>query len=403
MSSTKASGRALPAQLNVIRGDIEGEVITRYAAGAQAQQAELCCPTVYDHNYLKILPQEIIEKDYGCGDPSKYVRTGETVLDLGSGAGKICYILSQKVGAQGKVIGVDFNDAMLSLARQYQDEMAEKIGYSNIVFRKGKIQDLSLALEPVEQRLVSRPVQSVEQMSEFETFCEELRATDPLVAGDSVDVIVSNCVLNLVRPRDKRQLFDEMYRVLRKGGRCVISDIVCDEPPTEAILNDPELWSGCIAGALEEGEFLAMFEQAGFYGISVLERQEEPWRTIDGVQFRSLTVLAYKGKEGPCLERNQAVVYKGPWKCVKDDDGHTLCRGEYTAVCDKTYRIMTDPQGPYAGHILGLEPLHEISLEKAQAYDCNKSRRRGPRELKGVDYNETRDASAEDCCGPECC
>ena len=85
--------------------DIEREVKTRYAAGAREAEAALCCPVTYDPKYLKILPKEIIERDYGCGDPSEYVSAGETVLDLGSGGGKICYILAQKVGTAGSVIG----------------------------------------------------------------------------------------------------------------------------------------------------------------------------------------------------------------------------------------------------------------------------------------------------------
>ena len=92
--------------------DIEATVLKRYQAGAQTLEPKLCCPTSYEADYLKILPQEIIEKDYGCGDPSRHVNAGETVLDLGSGAGKICYILAQKVGASGTVLGVDFNDKM---------------------------------------------------------------------------------------------------------------------------------------------------------------------------------------------------------------------------------------------------------------------------------------------------
>ena len=95
----------------------ESEVRKRYAAGAQAAEAKLCCPVDYNTEYLKVIPQEVIERDYGCGDPSKYLREGETVLDLGSGTGKICFIAAQVVGPKGKVIGVDMTDEMLEVAR----------------------------------------------------------------------------------------------------------------------------------------------------------------------------------------------------------------------------------------------------------------------------------------------
>jgi arsenite methyltransferase len=385
-------------------GNIENEVIRRYANGAQQVEPELCCPTQYDSRYLDMLPQEIIEKDYGCGDPSIYVSEGETVVDLGSGAGKLCYIMSQKVGARGQVIGVDFNDAMLTLARKYRGEMAEKLGYANTRFVKAKIQDLALDLGLVEERLQSQPIKTIEQFSDFEAECERLRCEQPLIPDSSVDVVVSNCVLNLVRQQDKEKLFSEIFRVLKRGGRAVISDIVCDEDPTESILSNPELWSGCISGAFREDLFLEMFEKAGFYGVEILSRQSEPWQVIEGIEFRSLTVRAFKGKEGPCLERSQAVIYKGPWKSVRDDDGHMFHRGQRMAVCDKTYSIMTNPSSPYAKDIIAMPPMVIVPLEEAPPFNCKGPSIRHPRETKGMEYNETRLADGSACdCGPGTC
>jgi SAM-dependent methyltransferase len=385
------------------RYNIEQTVLERYQDGAKAVQPSLCCPTSYDADYLQILPQEIIEKDYGCGDPSRHVRAGETVLDLGSGAGKICYILAQKVGVNGKVIGVDFNDEMLNLARKYQGQIGETLGYNNVTFVKGKIQDLQLNLAKLETWLKTHPVQTLEDLSACEQEGDRLRREEPLIPDNSVDVVVSNCVLNLVKPTDKDQLFREIFRILKAGGRAIISDIVCDEDPTESILNDPDLWSGCIAGAFREDEFLKRFEVAGFYGVEILERQTEPWQVIDGIEFRSLTVRAYKGKEGECWERKQAVVYRGPWKQVMDDDGHIFCRGERMAVCDKTFQIMTNNHSPYQADIIGLEPQLEISLAQAKPFDCNTKAIRHAREMKDGDYRVTT-INENDCCSPgECC
>ncbi len=383
--------------------DVEQAVLERYQDGAKTVQPSLCCPTSYEADYLKILPQEILEKDYGCGDPSRHVQAGETVLDLGSGAGKICYILAQKVGASGRVLGVDFNDDMLALARKYQAQITEALGYDNVQFLKGKIQDLQLDLAKVETWLAVHPVHTLDAWKALESEGDRLRRWEPLVADNSVDVVVSNCVLNLVKPTDKDQLFQEIFRVLKRGGRAIISDIVCDEPPTDRILNDPDLWSGCIAGAFLEAEFLQRFEAAGFYGVEILERQAAPWQVIDGVEFRSLTVRAYKGKEGACWERKQAVVYQGPWKQVVDDDGHVFCRGERMAVCDKTFQIMTRPDSPYQQDMIGLEPQVTIPLEEAQPFDCKTKAVRHAREMKGSDYRITV-SHDEDCCSPgPCC
>lgn len=377
--------------------DIERAVLDRYQAGAQAVQPSLCCPTDYETRYLDIIPEEILEKDYGCGDPSRHVLPGETVLDLGSGAGKICYILSQKVGKDGSVIGVDFNDTMLDLARRYERQIAEKLGYQNTKFVKGKIQDLGLNLDKTQQWLDRHPVHSLDDWAAFEAERDRLRRDEPLIPDSRVDVVVSNCVLNLVRPQDKRQLFQEIFRVLKRGGRAVISDIVCDEPPTETILNDPELWSGCISGAFREPEFLEMFESVGFYGVEILERQTEPWQVVDGIEFRSLTVRAYKGKEGDCWERNQAVIYKGPWKQVRDDDGHVYHRGQRMAVCDKTFQILTRPESPYGDDIIPVPPHQDIPLDRAAAFDCRRDSLRHPRETKGDDYRDTTSGNSG-CC-----
>jgi len=204
--------------------DIETAVRTRYGAASQKKEEALCCPVEYDPPYLKILPAEIIERDYGCGDPSRFVRAGETVLDLGSGGGKICYIASQIVGEKGRVIGVDANREMLALANKYLDEIAKKIGFANTEFRYGKIQDLRLNLSLVDEYLNDKPIKTANDFFNYESFTENIKREKPLVADDSVDVILSNCVLNLVKPEDKEQMFAEMFRVLKKGARTAVCD-----------------------------------------------------------------------------------------------------------------------------------------------------------------------------------
>src|SRR5947207_7025634 len=270
----------------------------RYAAGAKAAEAKLCCPVAYDTEYLTEIPQEVIDRDYGCGDPTKYLREGETVLDLGSGTGKICFIAAQIVGPKGKVIGVDMTDEMLEVARRNAPIVAERIGYANVEFRKGRIQGLALDLELLDRELKQNPITNAASFLAADALAEELRVKHPLIASDSIDVVVSNCVLNLVEPKSKRQLFDEIFRVLEKGGRTVISDIVSDEEVPEEMQNDPELWSGCISGAFMEEGFLAAFENAGFYGIQILNRDADPWRTVQGIEFRPVTIQAFKGKQG---------------------------------------------------------------------------------------------------------
>ena len=381
--------------------DVETAVRERYGAASQEKEAALCCPVEYDPRYLKVLPDEIIERDYGCGDPSTFVKTGETVLDLGSGGGKICYIASQIVGKSGKVIGVDTNTEMLALANKYRDEMAQKIGYGNTEFCYGKIQDLKLDLSLVDEYLEKNPIKTADDFFAYEAFVTKSKAEKPLIESTSVDVILSNCVLNLVKPEYKEQMFDEMFRVLKKGGRVAISDIVSDEDVPEHLQNDAELWSGCISGAFREDLFLEAFERAGFYGMEIVKRDEKPWRVVEGIEFRSVTVVAYKGKQGLCWERNQAVIYNGPWKKVIDDDGHILERGQRMAVCDKTFQIYS--KEPYKDQITAIEPIENIELKNATEFNCKQTAKRHPRETKGLKYNLT-DLSGEMCGdGGDCC
>jgi len=382
----------------------ESVVKDRYAEGANARQEALCCPVEYDTKYLEIIPDEVIERDYGCGDPSRWVKEGETVLDLGSGTGKICFIASQIVGAEGKVIGVDMTDDMLEVAYRNQPIVAERVGYDNVEFRKGRIQDLGLDLNALEERLQESPVDDANSFLAAEELAAELRVKKPLIESDSIDIVVSNCVLNLVCKENRRQMFEEIHRVLKRGGRAVISDIVCDEEVPQDLQDDPELWSGCISGAFLEDEFLQAFEDAGFYGVRILKLDEEPWQTVKGIEFRSITIEAYKGKEGICLERNQAVIYKGPFKKVLDDDGNAMERGKRYAVCDKVYNIYKSEA--YEDMFEFVDPNTEVPKDKAEPFDCSVTRIRDPRETKGQDYDATTEAS--DCCSPdsggsECC
>jgi ubiquinone/menaquinone biosynthesis C-methylase UbiE len=381
--------------------NVEEAVRDRYSRAAERPVAELCCPTRYDPALLEVIPQEVRERDYGCGNPAPYLRDGDTVLDLGSGSGKIAFIASQVVGPGGNVIGVDMNDEMLALSRRSAPEVARRVGHANVAFRKGRIQDLALDLDRLDARLRARPVRSAGDLRHLEAEVARWRATEPLIASDSIDVVISSCVLNLVRPEDKEALFREIHRVLERGGRAVISDIVSDEDVPESLMRDPDLWSGCVSGALREDRFLLAFEDAGLYGVTLLERTERPWRVVQGIEFRSVVVAAYKGKEGPCLDRKQAVIYKGPFREVADDDGHLLRRGVRTAVCEKTFAILA--REPYREHVELVAPRELVPLEAARPFPCaDEPLVRDPRETKGDGYVETTQAKD---CGPNgsCC
>lgn len=361
---------------------MDGAILERYSTASKGYENGLCCCAIdYDPKYLKAIPEEVLDRDYGCGDPTRYVRPGEVVLDLGSGSGKVCFIAAQIVGPQGRVIGVDMNDDMLGLARRAQLTVAERLQYNNVEFRKGRIEDLGLNLELVDDYLRQHPVRSALDLSRLQDQMERFRTESPLIPDNSVDVIISNCVLNLVSTDQKRKLFAEIHRVLKPGGRAVISDIVSDEDVPLHLQQNPELWSGCYSGAIREDLFIQAFTDVGMYGVEILKRDGPPWQIVEGIEFRSVTVVAYKGKEGPCWDLKQAVIYRGPFKRVEDDDGHTLERGVRMAICDKTYRIFS--REPYRAFFEFVDPNTPVELEAAQPFPCDLPNPvRHPRETK---------------------
>ena len=252
-------GCCSPAPLDQTRA-----VEDRYGAAALELESCLCTPVGFDAELLKVIPREVVDRDYGCGDPTRWVRRGDRVLDLGSGSGKNAFICSQVVGADGRVTGVDRNSSMLTLSRDAASRVAEAIGYANVQFLDGAIEAL------------------------------DAPGADgaPLVADGSVDVVLSNCVLNLVNPSARDRLLGNIHRVLAPGGRVAISDIVCDRPVPRHLQEDPELWSGCISGAWQEEAFLEAFRQLGFQDVRYAVRSPDPWRELEGIAFRAVTLVA---------------------------------------------------------------------------------------------------------------
>jgi len=377
--------------------NVKESVLDRYSEGAKEVQPELCCPVDYDASLLKLLPQEIVDRDYGCGDPSRYVREGDVVLDLGSGGGKICYMAAQIVGKEGKVIGVDMNMDMLGLARSFQKEMADKLGANLVDFRKGYIQDLALNVEQMEEFLKTNPVSDIDSLAALNVWKQTQTSSTPLVESNSVDIVVSNCVLNLVAEKDRRQMINEIFRVLKPGGRVAISDIIADEYVPEHLKNDSELWSGCISGAFQEEEFLSAFLNSGFISVAYDKWDAQPWQVVEGFEFRSATVIAQKPLQTYVdeIEAGDALIYKGPFTIILDDQGNQFERGQRVAVSEEVFQEIT--QGELAEQFIAI-PANACC--KAE-YDLPEGSLRLASESKGVEHQVATDSKAESSGG--CC
>jgi ubiquinone/menaquinone biosynthesis C-methylase UbiE len=332
--------------------DVEITVTERYSEGARERQDALCCPVDYDSELLAMLPREIIERDYGCGDPSRYVQPGDVVLDLGSGGGKICYMAAWLTGAAGRVIGVDMNDDMLALARKYQAEMAARLGGDRVRFLKGYIQDLALDIDALGQYLAANPVRQSADYTALKVWEKRQRREAPLIPDASIDLVISNCVLNLVADSEKQQLVQEIFRVLKPGGRIAISDIVSDRAVPQSMKQDPDLWSGCISGAFEEGEFANTFAAAGFSGVCYDKWDPQPWQVVEGITFRSVTLTAVKPARWPAQTEDRTVMYRGPFAAVIDEGGRCFARGRHERVSAGTQSLLLN--GAYGDAFIDL-------------------------------------------------
>ncbi len=223
-----------------------GKIAADFQAGAQATCCDPadattdCCEpeatvsidqivTLYDATDAVELPDEVTGLSLGCGDPVTLasLRPGQTVLDLGSGGGIDCFLAGKRVGDTGRVIGVDMTSQMIEKARANK----AKVGAENVEFRLGEIEHLP-------------------------------------AADQTVDVIISNCVINL--SPDKEQVFREAFRVLKPGGKLAVSDIVTDGPLPKEVKESFAAWVGCVAGALDISDYVAGLKQAGFIDIEVI-------------------------------------------------------------------------------------------------------------------------------------
>jgi len=233
-----------PTDIRTVVRERYGKIAEKFQPGGQADcgcapvESACCAPEseaqldtvahLYDDPDAFDLPSEVTDLSLGCGDPVTLasLEEGQAVLDLGSGGGIDCFLAAKKVGPMGKIIGVDMTSAMIERARANK----AKLGAENVEFRLGEIEHLP-------------------------------------VPDETVDVIISNCVINL--SPDKPQVFREAFRALRPGGRLAVSDIVTDGPLPDVIKNSLSAWVGCIAGALDVKEYIAAIQEAGFTDVDV--------------------------------------------------------------------------------------------------------------------------------------
>ncbi|MGW0825391.1 methyltransferase domain-containing protein [Streptomyces sp. NPDC002845] len=307
------------------------ETVKEYYGRVLASSADLktsaCCtdaaPPPYIAAALGRVHEEVMDRFYGCGSPIPPALEGATVLDLGCGSGRDAYVLAQLVGPAGRVIGVDMTAEQLAVARRHQDWHAERFGYANVEFRQGHIEDLAAAG----------------------------------IADASVDVVVSNCVVNL--SPDKPRVLAEVFRVLKPGGELYFSDIFADRRLPAALLADPVLVGECLAGALYTEDFRRLLQRTGCADartvtsspVTLDDREVE--RKIGFAAFTSRTVRAFRlPLEDRCEDYGQVAVYHGTLDehphTFDLDDHHRFHTGKPQLVCGNTADMLSATR--YAPH-----------------------------------------------------
>ncbi len=290
---------------------------------------------------------EIVKRFYGCGSPIPFELTGCTVLDLGCGTGLDVYTLSKLVGENGKVIGVDMNEDQLAVAEKYKDEMAEKFGFSksNVEFKKGFIEDLkSLGIE-----------------------------------DESVDVVVSNCVINL-SPK-KEEVFKEIWRVLKYGGELYFSDIFADRRVPDEISNHEILRGECLGGAMYTEDFRRLLNKVGWKDFRYMSITDSPIdnfeieRLVENTKFTSRTVRAFKLPdllEDICEQYGQFAIYNGGILgsefSFKLDDHHNFEKGLPMSVCGNTCAMVENTRFSKYFTIYGNRDVHYGPFEGCQNF-----------------------------------
>ncbi len=267
--------------------------------GPSPQPASSCCgpseaavedtgtaARLYSVGELADLPDSVTGAALGCGNPTAIagLQPGEAVLDLGSGGGIDCFLAAKQVGPEGKVIGLDMTTDMIKLARHN----AKKVGATNVDFRYGEMEDMPLL-------------------------------------DESVDVIISNCVINL--SPDKDAVFGEAYRVLRPGGRMSVSDIVVNGQLPQSIRDRLDAWAGCVAGALEESDYLSKIRAAGFEKVEVESRDYMDAKQALGEDEAQIVLV---GSDGP-IDGKEAKTLLAEANVSLDDLAQTIASIKVTA------------------------------------------------------------------------
>jgi arsenite methyltransferase len=309
--------------------------------------------------------------------PENIIQSGDRVVLIGAiDANTITTVAGQST-ATGSVLVIEPNE--LESLKVQTLQLEDDLGYRNWCFEQTELDDLATNPGIASNLLSAWTIQDLQDYREFQSNLSQQRAENPLVPSESADVVILDWAVNRLSAPRVKTLLEESFRVLRRGGKLVLLSLLADEPisePFPPILDRPNLRFIPV-----EAEIMTFLNEAGYYGMQYTKRSDLPLKVVSGIELRMFAVEAYKGKQGICLDRGHAVIYRGPWHEVFDDDGHRYVRGERVAVCEKTYEIFN--RTPYQNEFMTVPCYLEVPADQAPLFDCNTPTLRNPQVTKG--------------------
>jgi len=311
-----------------------------------------------------------------------YFSPGMNVVILGGKNHVLNYIAAQKTTPGGVVINCFSDPNHLKKSKAAFKELPEK-QFSALQFVYTPNGDFKTRYSEVEKFFKKKSVDNIADYLQLENYISDLKSKNPLIDDNSVDIVALDGPNCDITNEGLWNLASDVYRILKQGGIFLFSLLISDEKALE----EGYLWEN------DMDRFVTDYKYHGFHWLG---KSDLPHRVINGKEIRYYNFALFKGKEGPCVERDQAVMYNGPWREIKDDDGHTYPRGKRVAVCDKTFNVLLRP--PYNGQFTYVHPYIDIPLEEARDFPCAGGILfRDPKETKGVADVGIVDQDQDDC------
>jgi arsenite methyltransferase len=308
--------------------------------------------------------------------PEGIVHPGDRVIVVGATDSTVLRTTARATTDQGSILLIE--SASLDPLQIQANQLEQELGYCNWQFEQTQLYDLSTHSSFASQLLTEQPIENLQDYQQFQHRLNTQRLESPLIPNDSADVVILDLAVNRLPLVQVQSLLSEAFRVLRRGGCLTLLLLLADEPVSSEL---PTILQQDLCFIPQEPEIMALLTEAGYYGMQYTQRSGLPLKVVSGTEIRFFTAMAYKGKQGICLDQGHAVIYRGPWSEVLDDDGHRYVRGKRVAVCQKTYEILN--RVPYQQEFFAVPCYLEVPLEQAPLFDCNTPKLRDPEVTKG--------------------